>query len=74
MYEIGGDDEPEEIEPSDASGEIEVDLDSPNGPKIAYPDDALAAAVDAAVPEGWEVDYDTTPADCGRGRKARRAP
>lgn len=50
--------------------DISIDLDSPNGSKVVYSESGLASDVEAAVPEGWEVDWDTTPANAGRARKA----
>lgn len=52
------------------NNEIEVVLDSANGPKVTYPKSADADDVEAAVPQGWEVDWETTPADVRGGRKA----
>lgn len=54
----------------ETNNEIEVVLESANGPKIVYAQDADGDEVDAAAPEGWRVDWETTPADCGVGRKA----
>lgn len=68
LYEVGSDDEPEEIEPTDATDDIDVEIESAVGPRIVYPASGLASDVDDAAPEGWEIDWDTTPAQCGRGR------
>jgi hypothetical protein len=46
------DDDSEEIEPT----EIEVELDSPNGPRVRYGAQD-AETVEAEIPEGWEVDW-----------------
>jgi hypothetical protein len=49
---------------------ITVELEGPNGPKIIYPTTASSEEVDNAAPDGWEVDWVTTPADCGLHCKA----
>lgn len=50
--------------------EITVDLESANGPKVTYPAGTDGEIVDMAIPEGWEVDWETAPADVVGGRKA----
>lgn len=49
---------------------IEINLDSANGPKVTYPRGTAAEDVEAEVPAGWEVDWETTPADVLGGRRA----
>jgi len=52
------------------NNEIEVVLDGPNGPEVRYPTGTDVEDVEAEIPEGWEVDWETTPADSAGGRKA----
>lgn len=52
------------------NNEITVELESANGPKIVYPKGTDGDEVDHAAPFGWRVDWETTPADAGLGRKA----
>jgi hypothetical protein len=46
------DDDSEEIEPT----EIEVEMDSPNGPRVRYGAQD-AETVEAEIPNGWTVDW-----------------
>jgi hypothetical protein len=54
----------------DTESEIEIELNSANGPKVVYPASASVEEIEAAVPGGWRVDWETTPADVLGGRKA----
>lgn len=56
--------ESEEIAP-----EVDVEMESAVGPRIIYPAKCDGDLVDSHAPEGWEVDWQTTPADCGIGCK-----
>lgn len=38
---------------------IEIDLETPNGPVVIYGPDDDAYAVEAAIPPGWRVDWET---------------
>lgn len=38
---------------------IEIELDTPNGPIVEYGPDDTIGAVDAQMPPGWRVDWDT---------------
>lgn len=50
--------------------DTEIELESPNGPKVVYSKNTPAEEIEAAIPVGWEVDWETTPADVGLTRKA----
>lgn len=52
--------------------EIEIDLDTPNGPVVEYGPEDDAEAVEAAVPAGWTVDWETPAYKLSTGR--RRSP
>lgn len=49
------------------TNEISVELDSPNGPKVGYQVGTDLQDVEAEVPCGWKVDWDTTPASGDKG-------
>lgn len=52
--------------------EIEIDLHTPNGPIVEYGAEDDAETVEAAVPAGWRVDWETTAYRLASGRY--RAP
>lgn len=54
---------------TEAAG-IEIDMDPPNGPVVAYTADAKD--VDAAIPAGWAIDYSRLSVDFAAG--TYRAP
>lgn len=39
--------------------DITCDLDGPTGPRVQYPIGADTDDVNAAAPDGWEVDWDS---------------
>ena len=51
---------------------IEIDLNTPNGPVIEYGPDDEIADVEAEVPEGWRVDWESSAYKLASGRY--RAP
>jgi hypothetical protein len=57
-------------ESQEIAPEVDIELESPVGPRIIYPAKCDGDIVDARVPEGWEVDWQTTPADYSVGRKS----
>lgn len=52
--------------------EIEINLNTPNGPQVEYSDDDEIEAVEAEVPAGWRVDWETLAYRLAGGR--RRSP
>lgn len=51
---------------------IEINLNTPNGPIVEYSPDDDAETVEAEVPEGWRVDWETPAYKLTNGR--RRSP
>lgn len=59
---------------------IEVELESAVGPRVKVWGNVDGADVDAAIPDGWEVDWETPPAnldstrdgECGYAHPLRR--
>jgi hypothetical protein len=51
---------------------IEFDLQSAVGPRVKVYGDVDAEEVDAQVPDGWEVDWETTPANLDSTREGER--
>jgi len=51
---------------------IEFEIDGAVGPRVKVWGDVDAGEVDAACPDGWEVDWDTTPANLDSTRNGER--
>ena len=51
---------------------IEFELDSAVGPRVKIWGSSDAAEVDAQAPDGWVVDWDTTPANLDSTRDGQR--
>lgn len=50
------------------TNEITFETDSPTGPRVTYSSGTSGDTIDAECPEGWEVDWETSPArDQARG-------
>ena len=51
---------------------IEFELESAVGPRVKVWGEVDAGEVNAACPDGWEVDWDTTPANLDSTREGER--
>lgn len=55
-----------------STAEIETNMDTPNGPIVEYGPDDEIEDVEAAIPAGWRVDWETAAYKLSTGR--RRSP